>query len=77
MLDTAKNLGVLGEVKDEGGFYENRDVEKLVKEVVKWNESIAAFTGRLKDAIGHDLKASILAFANFEHLEAKGREGEA
>jgi hypothetical protein len=73
-LDYAKSIGVLGEVTDEGGFYQDRDVEKLIREVTRWNQQMAGLAGALKDRIGPDLMASILAFPSFEHLEAKGRE---
>lgn len=76
LLDHAKGLGVLSEVSDEGGFYEQRDVEGLMREVTRWNEQMAGLAGMLKDRIGPDLKASILSFPNFEHLEARGRSDE-
>lgn len=76
LLDTAKSLGILKEVTDEGGFHEQRDVEALIREVTRWNEQMAGLAGALKDRIGPDLKASILSFPTFEHLEAKGRADE-
>jgi hypothetical protein len=75
LLDKAKAIGVLGEVTDEGGFYSDRNVERLIREVTRWNESMAGLAGVLKDHIGPDLKAAISSFPNFEHLEAKGRDG--
>ena len=78
MLDIAKELGVLSSVSDEGGFWENRDVEMLAKEVGEWNVGMAALAGRLKDLLGGGIDAPITKFPDFEHLEAKGRKpGEA
>ena len=65
----------MSEVKDEGGYYEKRDVESLVREIGEWNAMIAGFAGKLKDQIGEELQAPILKFPNFEHLEAEGRSG--
>lgn len=76
LLDHAQSLGVIEEVNDEGGYYEQRDIEALIREVTKWNEAIAGFAGSLKDRIGGDLQAAITRFSNFEHLEARGRRDE-
>jgi hypothetical protein len=76
LLDFAGNTGLMTvEVSDEGGYWENRDLEKLACEVGRWNEFIAAFSGILKDQAakqGVSLESAIAGFANFEHLEAKG-----
>ena len=72
MLDHCKQLGILGDVDDEGDYFQKRDAEALTKEVDEWNENIAAFAGKLKDQIGDALQAPILAHPAFEHLEAKG-----
>jgi hypothetical protein len=76
ILDRAKALGLLDEVRDEGGYWEHRDVSALGKEVGHWNALIAGFAGRLKDLIGDEVAAAITQFPNFEHLEAEGRAGE-
>lgn len=76
MLEHARDLGILQGVKDEGEFWEKRDVKALVQEIGEWNQMIAAGAGRLKDLAGEGLEAAILAFPNFEHLEARGRQGE-
>jgi len=60
------------EVSDDSGYWKQRDLEALVREIGRWNELIAGFAGELKDALGPTLEAAITAFANFEHLEAKG-----
>jgi hypothetical protein len=62
------------EVSDESGYWDHRDVQKLAQCVGAWNELIAAVVGQLKDAAGAmQVEAPITGFANFEHLEAKGR----
>jgi hypothetical protein len=82
LLDKAKELGILDEVKDEGGYWEKRDVAALVKEIARWNTMVAGFVGRLNDHMekaGRDRKSvasAITEFPDFEHLEAKGRAEE-
>jgi hypothetical protein len=82
LLDKAKDLGILDEVKDEGGYWEKRDVEALVKEIARWNTMVAGFVGRLNDhteKAGRDRRSvasAITEFPDFEHLEAEGRAGE-
>jgi hypothetical protein len=73
LLDHAKALGILEEVKDEGSYWEKRDVRSLAEEVGRWNEHIAGIVGQLKDRLGGDIEAAIMKFQNFEHLEARGR----
>jgi hypothetical protein len=71
LLDRAAELGILKEVSDEGGYWNDRDIPKLAKEVGDWNTMIAGWAGRLKDAFGDGLVSEIVKFPNFEHLEAK------
>jgi hypothetical protein len=81
MLDKAREMEILGEVHDEGKYWENRDVESLIKEVAKWNRIIAGFYGSMRDAIesadgdARRIVAEIAKFSNFERLEAEGRNG--
>jgi len=74
MLDHAAKLGILGSVKDEGGFWDKRDVKALAQEVGEWNEMMAGLVGQLKDEFGGDFEAPITDYPDFEHLEAKGRK---
>ena len=82
LLDKAKELGILDEVKDEGGYWEKRDAEALVKEIARWNKMVAGLVGRLNDHMeraGRDRRSAASAiseFPDFEHLEAEGRAGE-
>ena len=76
LLDHAEEIGVLGDVSDEGEFFEKRDVKALVQEIGEWNQMIAGFVGEWKDRLGGQVEAAIMRFSNFEHLEAKGRKDE-
>lgn len=73
LLDKAKALGVLESVSDEGDFWEKRDIKALVDEIGSWNNMIAAFAGKLKDALGDGLQAPITEFKNYEQLEHAGQ----
>jgi hypothetical protein len=72
MLDCARELGMLGDVSDEGGFWEKREVPALAQEVGEWNQMIAAQVGQLKDRFGQTFSAPIQSFPDFGHLEAAG-----
>ena len=50
LLDAAKAIGILEEVKDEGHFWENRDVKALVETVGQWNAGLAAVVGQFKES---------------------------
>ena len=76
LLDHAAELGVLKGVRDEGDFWEKRDLPALVKDVGDWNSLIAGWAGRLKDEFGGAVDAEIAKYPNYEHLEAKGRREE-
>jgi hypothetical protein len=67
---------LLGEVHDEGDYWEHRDVKRLAVEVGEWNEQIAGFVGRIKDAFGDPAVAPITQFPDFQHLDARGRKDE-
>ena len=74
LLDHANELGVLGEVSDEGDFWEKRDLPALAREVGEWNVMLAGFAGQMKEWFGDGLESEITKFPDFEHLEAKGRD---
>ena len=60
-------------VSDEGGYWEDRNLETLVKEIGDWNVFIAGMTSVIRSqAEGMTVEAPITGFPNFEHLEAKG-----
>ena len=73
LLDKAKALGCLHRVRDEGGFWEKRDLPALVERIGSWNEMIAALGGKLKDLVG-SVQSPITHFPNFEQLEAAGQD---
>lgn len=73
MLEKAKELGCLDGVGGESHFWEQRDVEALVKEIGSWNELIAAFGGRLKDVLGGGIEMPIAEYPNFASLELAGQ----
>ena len=74
LLDYASELGILCHVTDEGGFWEERDSQALSQNVAEWNRMIAGWAGKLKDQMGDGVSSEITKFANFEHLEAEGRD---
>ncbi len=50
-------------------------MKALVQEVGEWNEGMAGLVGQMKDLFGGNLAAPITEFPDFEHLEARGRQG--
>jgi hypothetical protein len=76
LLDFIKATNLVHvEVDDEGGYWEQRNIESLVKEVGNWNEFLAGLTNQIRNAAasnGSAIEAAITGFPNFEHLEAKG-----
>jgi hypothetical protein len=77
ILEFAQQLGILAEATDPSGYWENRDLEALVRNVTQQNIFIAAIMGSLKDALqplGYSAKAPALNRADFEYLEANGRD---
>jgi hypothetical protein len=75
LLDAAAQLGVVCEVFDEGGYFESRDREELLKHVEGMNRLIARFAGalsdRFEDAGGgtRRVQAEIFRHPEFERLE--------
>jgi hypothetical protein len=77
ILESAQQLGILAEATDPSGYWENHDLEALVKNVTQQNILTAAVMGSLKDALqplGYNADAPILYRADFEYLEAKGQD---
>ncbi len=78
MLDFIKQTGLATvTVSDESDFWENRDMEKLAKEIGEWNDLVAGHVSELRTTVVREEKtivAPITSFPNFEHLEAKGLE---
>jgi hypothetical protein len=72
LLDRAAELGLTIKVLDEGKYWDDRSGELLMREIGQWNELIAGFGGKLKDALPGSVSGPIFEFPNFEHLEARG-----
>jgi hypothetical protein len=71
LLDEAVKLGFIVEVTDEGGYWESRDVDRLLAALATMNRIVAKLGGALHDAIGteHSIEAPIFEHPNFERLE--------
>jgi hypothetical protein len=71
LLDEAARLGFELEVHDEGGYWESRDVDRLLAEMRKMNGIVARLGGALHDAIGtkHSVQGAIFEHPEFERLE--------
>lgn len=76
MLDAAKRIGFGVTVSDEGGYWERRNLETLVREIGSWDQLVAAFGGSLKDAAGNAgmaIQSPLFARKDFEQLEMRGQ----
>ena len=78
LLDFWRQLGVVVEVSDEGGYWETRDEKKLRASLESYDGLVAAVAGMMKDAAddsgcGHPIASPIFARKDFERLEAEGR----
>jgi len=70
-----KRLGVTVTIQDEGGYWPDRNEQKLLAEVGDMNRLVAALGGALKDAGDDDgttVKSPIFQHGQFELLEAEG-----
>ena len=52
MLDKAKELGILHEVHDEGGFWKTRNLNKLIQNLDDYNVFVRAFLTALESIVG-------------------------
>jgi hypothetical protein len=78
LLERVARTGLKVEVDDEGGLWETGSFEVLRRNLVEYDECIAALGGALKDAAtsaGQTIAAPIFDHPQFEHLEARGRVG--
>jgi hypothetical protein len=62
MLDYAKEIRILEEVRDEGDCFENRNVPALVKKIGEWNSMIGPFAGAMDELVGEKADAAIKQF---------------
>jgi hypothetical protein len=57
LLDHAKSIGLLAGVKDEGKYWDGRNIEALANEVGVWNVEIAGKIAGLCEALGIEADA--------------------
>jgi len=50
LLDAAADLGFQVSARDDSGYWEHRDEQRLVKSLEYWNRLVAKFAGRLAEA---------------------------
>lgn len=77
ILEKMQQLGFKIDVKDEGEFWETRDLAVLAKEIGEYDACVAALAGMMKDAAGAEgmaVEAPITERSDFEHLEMRGQE---
>ncbi|GAP99658.1 hypothetical protein [Leptolyngbya sp. NIES-2104] len=77
ILDEAQKLGVCCEVDDEGNYWKTRNIATLMAALSAENIFMATTMGAIKDTIDPSsatLEAPILAYPNFEQLEAEGNQ---
>ncbi len=63
-------------VSDEGGYWDDRDAQKLLTTVGRWNAMMAALVGGLERVTGENLPAPIKNHPEFERLEHYGTTGD-
>jgi hypothetical protein len=76
LLDQAAAMGLLHSARDDGKYWETRDLNRLASEVGAYNRLCAAVAGQMKDAVGVTVVSEIGKFPNFERIEAEARRGE-
>lgn len=69
MLDHAKHLGILKSVSDEGGYWDNRNVQALAAEVGDWKHMIADIAKRLEATFGDAIGSEISTYPNCKQLK--------
>jgi hypothetical protein len=72
VLDIGREMGVVVRVDDDGGYWEARDIKKLL-ECLRLNQAaVAQLFGMLKDAFGGDqVESPITEHPDFERMEAQ------
>jgi hypothetical protein len=75
LLDQIKACGAQVRIRDDSGYARHRDVNRLLRDLRKWDALIATVVGQFKNAFG-DREGAVVApiteRPDFEHLEAKG-----
>ncbi|MCY2926150.1 MAG: hypothetical protein NT031_12050, partial [Planctomycetota bacterium] len=78
VLEHLQGLGFRARIRDEGGFWEKRDVAALGKALGESDVAIAGMIGALKEQAresGMTAQSAMDGRGDFEHLEAKAQEG--
>ena len=75
ILDEMQKLGISCKVSDGSNYWENRNLEELIRNVTDSNMIVAAVMGAFKNALGgqYTTQAPVLDYPNFEYLEAEGQ----
>lgn len=76
IIESAQELGLLEKANDPSDYFQNHDLEALVKCLQDYNLFTAATIGSVKDLLeplGYTAQAPILERPDFERLEAQGR----
>ena len=78
LLDFCRKAGLEVSVRDEAGYWEQRDESELLTTLRRSEAMLAALGGLLKDTVdtggGQMITSPIFDYANFEHLEHEGWE---
>ena len=78
LLDFCRKAGLDVSVRDEAGYWEQRDESELLTTLRRSEAMLAALGGLLKDTVdtggGQMITSPIFDYANFEHLEHEGWE---
>lgn len=75
LLDQIKAMGVKVRIRDDSRYARHRDVNRLLRDLRRWDALVANIVGKFSDALGNSgasLVAPIKQRPDFEHLEAKG-----
>ena len=75
LLDQIKAAGVQVRIRDDSRYAKHRDVNRLLRDLRRWDAVVANIVGKFSDALGDNsdsLVAPIKDRPDFEHLEAKG-----
>ncbi len=75
LLDKIHAAGLNVRIRDDTRYAKHRDIDRLLRELRKWDAIVARIAGSFGDALGNEsgsLIAPIKERPDFEHLEAKG-----
>lgn len=73
ILDYAEDLGILGDVVDETGFYEHRNLDTLIEVFTRCNPRMAMYEGKLDDLLAAGFFAGIISRRGSDRGSARPR----